>query len=34
MIVVKATLNALLNLPYCLARRKPVDSPDFRLPGA
>ncbi len=33
MIVVKATLNALLNLPYCLARRSPVDSPDFRLPG-
>jgi len=34
MIVLKATLNALLNLPYCLARRKRVDSPDFRLPGA
>jgi GT2 family glycosyltransferase len=33
LIVVKATLNALLNLPYCLARRNPVDSPDFRLPG-
>ena len=32
-IVIKASLNALLNLPYCLARRKPVDSPDFRLPG-
>lgn len=34
MIVIKATLNALLNLPYCLAHRKRVDSPDFRLPGA
>ena len=32
-IVVKATLNALANLPYCLARRKPVDAPDFKLPG-
>ena len=32
-IVVKATLNALLNLPYCLARRDPVRAPDFRLPG-
>ncbi len=34
LIVIKATLNALLNLPYCLAHRKLVDSPDFRLPGA
>ena len=33
LIVVKATLNALLNLPYCLARRRVVDAPDFRLPG-
>ncbi|MHC5212750.1 MAG: glycosyltransferase family 2 protein [Planctomycetota bacterium] len=33
-IVVKATLNALLNLPYCLGRRAVVRSPDFRLPGA
>lgn len=32
-IVVKATLNALLNLPYCLARREVVTAPDFRLPG-
>ena len=32
-IVIKATLNALLNLPYCLARRSPVDAPDFKLPG-
>ena len=34
LIVLKATFNALLNLPYCLARRKRVDSPDFKLPGA
>jgi GT2 family glycosyltransferase len=33
MIVFKATLNALANLPYCLARRQPVDAPDFKLPG-
>jgi hypothetical protein len=33
-IVIKATLNALANLPYCLARRAVVRSPDFRLPGA
>jgi hypothetical protein len=33
MIVLKATLNALVNLPYCLARRAPVDAPDFKLPG-
>jgi len=33
-IVVKATSNALLNLPYCLARREVVTSPDFRLPGS
>jgi GT2 family glycosyltransferase len=32
-VVIKATLNAFLNLPYCLAHRKPVDAPDFRLPG-
>ena len=32
-IVVKATLNALANLPYCLARRSVVRAPDFRLPG-
>ena len=32
-IVVKATLNALLNLPYCLRHRRVVDAPDFRLPG-
>jgi GT2 family glycosyltransferase len=33
-IVIKATLNALANLPYCLGRRAVVRSPDFRLPGA
>jgi GT2 family glycosyltransferase len=32
-ICIKATLAALLNLPYCLARRAPVSSPDFRVPG-
>ncbi|MFT7462954.1 MAG: GT2 family glycosyltransferase [Pseudohongiellaceae bacterium] len=32
-IVIKATLNALINLPYCLARRSPVTAPDFKLPG-
>ncbi|GJM22375.1 MAG: hypothetical protein DHS20C15_22900 [Planctomycetota bacterium] len=32
-IVIKASLNALLNLPYCLARREVVHAPDFRLPG-
>lgn len=32
-IVIKATLNALLNLPYCLARRAPVRAPDFKVPG-
>ena len=32
-IVIKATLNALANLPYCLARRRVVESRDFRLPG-
>jgi hypothetical protein len=32
-IVLRATGNALLNLPYCLARRRPVQAPDFRLPG-
>ncbi len=31
-IAVKATLNALLNLPYCLARRRVCRAPDFRLP--
>ena len=34
LIVLKATLNALINLPYCLARREVVTAPDFRLPGA
>lgn len=33
-IVTRATLSALANLPYCLARRRVVRSPDFRLPGA
>jgi GT2 family glycosyltransferase len=33
-IVARATLAALANLPYCLARRAVVRSPDFRLPGA
>ena len=33
-IAVKATLNALLNLPYCLARRRVCKAPDFRLPVA
>jgi GT2 family glycosyltransferase len=32
-IVTRATLAALGNLPYCLARRSVVRSPDFRLPG-
>jgi len=31
-IVAKATGNALLNLPYCLARRRVVTHEDFRLP--
>jgi GT2 family glycosyltransferase len=31
-IAVKATLNALLNLPYCLRRRRVCRAPDFRLP--
>jgi GT2 family glycosyltransferase len=31
-IAVKATLNALLNLPYCLKRRRVCRAPDFRLP--
>jgi len=31
-IALKATLNALLNLPYCLRRRKVCTAPDFRLP--
>ena len=31
-IAMKATLNALLNLPYCLRRRKVCRAPDFRLP--
>ncbi len=31
-IAIKATLNALLNLPYCLARRRVCKAPDFRLP--
>lgn len=30
-IAVKATLNALLNLPYCLRRRRVCKAPDFRL---
>jgi len=33
-IVVKATLAALANLPYCLARRRPVQAPDFKPPGS
>jgi GT2 family glycosyltransferase len=32
-IVIKATGNALLNLPYCLSRRAVVSAPDFKLPG-
>ncbi|MGQ0553785.1 MAG: glycosyltransferase family 2 protein [Planctomycetota bacterium] len=32
-IVTRATCSALLNLPYCLARRAPVRAPDFKLPG-
>jgi hypothetical protein len=32
-IVIKASLSALGNLPYCLARRSPVHSPDFKIPG-
>ncbi len=32
-IAFKASLNALLNLPYCLARRQVVRAPDFRVPG-
>lgn len=31
-IAIRATLNALLNLPYCLRRRKVCTAPDFRLP--
>jgi hypothetical protein len=31
-IALKATLNALLNLPYCLKRRRVCKAPDFRLP--
>ncbi len=31
-IAVKATLDALLNLPYCLKRRRVCRAPDFRLP--
>jgi GT2 family glycosyltransferase len=31
-IALKATLNALLNLPYCLRRRRVCRAPDFRLP--
>ncbi|MBL8841524.1 MAG: glycosyltransferase [Planctomycetes bacterium] len=31
-IAVKATLNACLNLPYCLARRRVCKAKDFRLP--
>jgi len=31
-IAVRATLNALLNLPYCLKRRRVCRAPDFRLP--
>ncbi len=33
-IAAKATLNALLNLPYCLRRRRVCRAPDFRLPVA
>jgi len=32
-IVTRATLAALLQLPYCLVRRSVVRAPDFRLPG-
>ncbi len=32
-IVIKATLSALWHLPYCLARRQVVRSPDFKVPG-
>lgn len=32
-IVIKASLAALGNLPYCLARRSVVRSPDFKVPG-
>jgi GT2 family glycosyltransferase len=32
-IITRATLSALGNLPYCLARRSVVRAPDFRLPG-
>ena len=32
-ICVKATCAALGNLPYCLSRRAPVRSPDFKVPG-
>jgi GT2 family glycosyltransferase len=31
-IAIRATLNALLNLPYCLKRRRVCRAPDFRLP--
>jgi GT2 family glycosyltransferase len=31
-IAFKATLNALLNLPYCLKHRRVCKAPDFRLP--
>jgi len=33
-IALKATLNALLNLPYCLKHRRVCTAPDFRLPVA
>ncbi len=32
-VILKATLAAFIQLPYCLSRRDPVDSPDFRPPG-
>jgi GT2 family glycosyltransferase len=31
-VVTKAGFSVLANVPYCLARRKPVQSPDFELP--
>jgi len=31
-VVTKAAFSVLANVPYCLARRRPVKSPDFELP--
>jgi len=33
LVVLQATLAALLELPYCLRHRQVVTAPDFRLPG-